>query len=86
MDYDLVILALPLAWLAAEAGSRAWRPGEKYAAMAVYIFPLLTRGIATSFGVPLGPVVLAAFATVIVGRIGAGTAPVEAEQGVLAGI
>jgi alpha-1,2-mannosyltransferase len=68
MDYDLAALAIPLAWLFVAANRGAWRAWEKYAAMAAYMMPLLTRGIAKSFGVPLAPFILTGFAAVIIGR------------------
>ncbi len=68
MDYDLAILGIPLAWMMQEASTTRWRPWEKYAALAAYVMPLLTRGIALHFGIPLAPVVLAAFLLAVAAR------------------
>ena len=86
MDYDLVILAVPLAWLFSEASRTGWRTWEKYAAASVYMMPLLTRGIADQIALPLAPVILAGFATTVVGRASAAPAAVTARQGAYAGI
>jgi hypothetical protein len=86
MDYDLAIMAIPLAWLFAEATRSEWQPWEKYAAGAVFIMPLLTRGLAQQFGLPLAPILLAGFVSVIIGRACAEPDAVEAEQGAYAGI
>ncbi len=59
-DYDLLVLAPPLAWVASRAGGTflAW---EKVSLLAAYLLPLAMRGIAASTGVPLGPPLLLLF-------------------------
>jgi hypothetical protein len=85
MDYDLPALAIPLAWLASEAQCRGWRPWEKYAAMTAYMMPMLTHGIARQFGVPLAPLILLGFASVILRRATVEPGRRDLPQGVLAG-
>ncbi|MDQ2804128.1 MAG: DUF2029 domain-containing protein, partial [Pseudomonadota bacterium] len=41
LDYDLVCLSLPLAWVAAEARRTGWRPWEKIVVLAAYVLPLM---------------------------------------------
>jgi hypothetical protein len=55
-------------------------------AASVYMMPLLTRGIAEHFALPLAPVILAGFATTVIGRASAAPAAVTAQQGAYAGI
>lgn len=60
LHYDLAIAAVPLAWLAAEAGRAGWRPGERAAAAALFAAPLAILVAAFAAGLPLAPPALAA--------------------------
>ena len=68
LDYDLVCLALPIAWVAAEAQRTGWRPWEKGVLLAAYALPLASRPLAVLGGVPIAPVVLAALLLVVARR------------------
>jgi len=56
-DYDLLLLAPPLAWIAGRAAT-GFLPWEKFSWVAAYVLPLSVRGVATATDVPLGPPVL----------------------------
>lgn len=60
LDYDLILLAVPVAWLTGEGLKGGFRPYEKTILAAAYLAPALTRTIASAAGVPLGPVAVAA--------------------------
>ncbi len=60
LDYDLTLLAIPLAWCASEGLRTGFRPYEKTVLLAGFILPLLSRSFATSLGLPLAPLVLLA--------------------------
>jgi hypothetical protein len=60
-EYDLVLLALPIAWLGWHGVRHGFRPGEKVALLMAWLMPFATPGIAAGLGVPLGPIVLGAF-------------------------
>ncbi len=67
LDYDLVVLALPLAWMIAEAqktGPLAW---EKIGLAATFVLPLLSRSIG-GLGLPLAPIVMVVLLSLIVRR------------------
>jgi hypothetical protein len=64
LDYDLVILAFPLIWLAGQD----WRPGEKLIAAVTFAAAVFARPLAVSAGVPIMPLILAAFFLVLVRR------------------
>ncbi|MGI4747622.1 MAG: glycosyltransferase family 87 protein [Janthinobacterium lividum] len=68
LDYDLMILALPLAWVMAEAQRTGWRPWEKLTLLAAYVLPMVARPIAMNVGIPLAPSVLAVLLVVIIRR------------------
>lgn len=68
LDYDLVMLALPMAWLLASAQRTGFRPWEKVVLFVVFVAPLFVRTIALRLGIPLGPPVLAALLLVVAGR------------------
>ena len=69
LDYDLVIMALPLAWTMAEAQRFGWQPWEKLTVLAAYALPLIARPIAMSAGIPLAPLVLAGLLAVVMRRV-----------------
>ena len=56
-SYDLVCLAIPLTWLAAEACHTEWRPWEKITGLAVYILPAFAVN-AAELGIPGAPVLM----------------------------
>ena len=76
-EYNLVLLALPIAWLAWHGVQHGFRPGEKVALLMAWLMPFATPGIAAGLGVPLGPFVLGGFFWIIWRRIAAET-PVPA--------
>ncbi len=58
LDYDLVILALPIAWLSADGLKRGFLPWEKLTLAAVWLLPLLARLIGAGASLPLTPPLL----------------------------
>jgi hypothetical protein len=68
LDYDLMLLALPLAWLAREQAKGGALPWEKTAMLAAFLLPLLSRLVAGRLGVPLGPPILFALLLVVARR------------------
>lgn len=70
-EYDLVLLALPIAWLGWHGVRHGFRPGEKVVLLMAWLMPFATPGIAAGLGVPLGPLVLAALFWIVWRRIAA---------------
>jgi alpha-1,2-mannosyltransferase len=68
LDYDLVILAAPLAWLLREAMRTGFRDWEKLILAAAFVLPAVSRTLAAQAHLPLAPFVLAALFTLIVRR------------------
>jgi len=63
LDYDLVVLAVAIAYLARHGLRRGFEPFEISLLAAAWLMPLLSRGVAGVSGIPLGPtVVLMTFA------------------------
>jgi hypothetical protein len=60
LDYDLVVLALAIAFFARHGLNRGFRDYEISLLAAAWIVPLLSRGIAGVTGIPLGLLVLLA--------------------------
>ncbi len=61
-DYDMMVLAPAIAWLAVDGLKRGFAPWEKTALAALWLVPLVARSIAHLSLVPLGvPVMLTAF-------------------------
>jgi hypothetical protein len=65
LDYDLVVLALPIAWMAREGYDYGFKDWEKSVLALAWLLPLISRGIASGTGVQAAPVVLAALFLVI---------------------
>lgn len=57
LDYDLMLLALPLAWLAVEGLRTQFLNWEKLTLFIVWLLPLLSREIGT-LGLPIAPIAL----------------------------
>jgi hypothetical protein len=68
LDYDLVILAFPLAWLAGQGAETGFRPWEKLALIAAFVLPLVARMLAMGAHLPLAPLVLLALFVLILRR------------------
>jgi hypothetical protein len=68
LDYDLVVLTVPLAVVAAEAQRTGWWPWEKLVLLLAFTLPLATRALAGTLGLPLMPLVAAALLAVVLRR------------------
>ena len=68
MDYDLVCLGVPMAWLAAQGVCTGWRDWEKLTLAAAYVVPLVARLLNVTAGLPIAPLMLTALLAVIVRR------------------
>lgn len=61
-DYDLAMLAVPMAAIAWDGMQRGWLSGERKTLIAVWLAPILATVVAANTGIPLGyPCVLALF-------------------------
>ena len=69
LDYDLVCLAVPMAWLAGEAGRHGWQPWEKMVLLLLYLFPLLARPLNMPAGLPLAPPMILSLLLLVVARL-----------------
>ena len=59
-DYDLAILAVPIAWVVRQAkADGCFLPWEKFGLLAAFVLPLIARSVATNFAVPIGPFITA---------------------------
>lgn len=70
LDYDLTLLAIPLAWLFVQARREGFLPWERLLLVFVFVLPLLTRPLAMELGVPATPVVIAALLLCVMRRAG----------------
>jgi alpha-1,2-mannosyltransferase len=75
LDYDLVLLALPIAWLSWDAMHSAFLPWEKSILFLVWLFPLFARALSLLASLPLTPLVLALLMFAIVRRGAAVASP-----------
>jgi hypothetical protein len=58
LDYDLILLALPIAWLADVGLKKGFQPWEKVILLSAWLLPLFARLIAQKLALPLAPAVL----------------------------
>ena len=82
LDYDLVILAIPLAWLFSEARRSGFLSWEKLLILIAFVLPLLSRLVAVQLSIPLGPPVLIAVFAAVLRRGLAESVPAENRAGV----
>jgi hypothetical protein len=66
LDYDLMLLAPAIAFLAADGASRGFSPYEKTALAALWLVPLVARGVAQLTLIPLAVPVMLFYIGVIV--------------------
>jgi alpha-1,2-mannosyltransferase len=67
-DYDMMILAPAIVFLASDAMSKGWRPWEKTLLAALWLMPIVARGIALATFIPLGVVIMIAVYIAILRR------------------
>jgi len=67
-DYDLVLLAVPIALLARDGCEQGWLPGDREVLVAAWLMPLLSPVIAHASGVQLGWLCLVALFAVALRR------------------
>lgn len=67
-DYDLTLLAVPLAWLFSRANRTGFLPWERLALLAGFMLPLVSQTVGTAVGIPLAPLVVLAIVLCIVRR------------------
>jgi alpha-1,2-mannosyltransferase len=66
LDYDLVLLAVPIAWLALDGHAHGFLPWEKTALCALWLLPFVSRVVGSAVHVPLGaPVLMLGFAVAL---------------------
>jgi alpha-1,2-mannosyltransferase len=68
LDYDLVILAAPLAWMLREGARTGFLRWEKTLLVAAFVLPAVSRMLAADAKLPLAPFVLAALFVAILRR------------------
>ena len=68
--YDLVLLALPLLWLALDGWRRGWRPWEREVLTAAWVLPLIASPLAQAMALQLAPLMIAALLLSLLRRIG----------------
>ncbi len=68
LTYDLMLIAVPLAWIAARAGRGGYLPWEKLVLVTAFALPLVAGPLALHTGAPVAPVVLTALLVIVVRR------------------
>jgi len=68
LDYDLIILAAPLAWMLREGASRGFLTWEKTILLAAFVLPAVSRTLAMDVRLPLTPFVIAALFVAVLRR------------------
>jgi alpha-1,2-mannosyltransferase len=68
LDYDLVVLAAPLAWMVREGAAKGFLSWEKLALLAAFVLPAVARTLATEARLPVAPAVMAGLLVAILRR------------------
>jgi hypothetical protein len=69
LDYDLILMGIPLAWLFNRARREGFLAWEKIALLAGFVLPLVARPLAMSLHLPIAPLVLLGLLTCIHRRV-----------------
>lgn len=77
-DYDLMLSAIPMAWLLSQGLRTGFRPWEKSGLALAFILPLVARLAASGLLLPLGPPVTAALFLLVLRRALAPTPAADA--------
>ena len=75
MDYDLVLLAMPIAWLALEGRRSGFMPWEKSLLAFVWLLPLFARSLAGYALIPVAPLAMLLLIADIARRAAAANVP-----------
>ncbi len=67
-DYDMVMMALPIAWLAMDGIARGWLRGEREVLVLAWLAPLVAPALADSTHLQTAPLVTAALFALILRR------------------
>ncbi len=68
LDYDLLLLAIPLAWMAREGVRAGFKSWEKLVLGLAFFLPLASRSVASTLGLPLAPLVIGALFVLVLRR------------------
>jgi alpha-1,2-mannosyltransferase len=68
LQYDLVLLALPIAWLAMEGFEKGFLPYEKAVLSIAWLLPRISLPISQNAKIPIAPIVIIALMTTILRR------------------
>jgi hypothetical protein len=68
LDYDLMLLLIPLAWVASVAQAEGYLPWEKLVLACAFLLPLVARPLASFAGLPIAPCVLMALLWIVARR------------------
>jgi alpha-1,2-mannosyltransferase len=74
LDYDLMILAPAIAFIVSASFASGFRNYEITLLVAVWVGPLLARGVAGAAGIPLGPIIVLTLGALIMRRAMTGRA------------
>jgi len=69
LDYDLMLLAVPLGWIMTAGLSDGFRPWEKTALFVLFVWPLFARAVAANLHLPLTPLLLLGLYAVVLRRV-----------------
>ncbi len=69
LDYDLMLLAVPLGWLAMAGLRDGFRPWEKAGLLMLFVWPLFARAVAGHFHLPLTPLLVLGLYVLVARRV-----------------
>ncbi|HTX50456.1 MAG TPA: glycosyltransferase family 87 protein [Caulobacteraceae bacterium] len=68
LDYDLILLAIPLAWMLRQGARTGFLDWEKTTMAAAFVLPLVSRTLATAARLPIAPLVVGGLFAVLLRR------------------
>jgi alpha-1,2-mannosyltransferase len=79
-DYDLTLLALPIAWLGARGIREGFLPWEKMVLCSAWLLPILSRPMGKYLHLPLAPLAIALLLGAVLRRAAIRSEPLEPLQ------
>jgi len=67
-DYDLILLAIPLAWMLRQGARTGFLDWEKAVMAAAFVLPVVSRSLATAVRIPIAPLIIAGLFAVLLRR------------------
>lgn len=85
LDYDMMLLAVPMAWMVRKGSERGFLDWEKMVLLVAFALPGIARPIGMVLGAPIAPFVMLLFLGIVLQRVAHEGAVMRSPEGVASG-